>query len=187
MRLFANDVSHRSHSVPSTLRKMRKGWGTRSFRIAQTLVVAVLVCFSLGVTDTTNRFNKLGGKLMCTCGCAQMLLGCDHVGCPNRGDEMDRLRNGIAGGLTDAAILDGFVQEYGVVVLAAPPAEGFNLVAWIMPFAVSAIALIGTILLVRNWAKNRAMTAPAGNVQSPEATTEIQERIRRETGTESEV
>ncbi|HEX4322967.1 MAG TPA: cytochrome c-type biogenesis protein CcmH [Acidobacteriaceae bacterium] len=149
-----------------------------------TLVVAVLVCVSLGVTDSTNRFNKLGGKLMCTCGCAQMLLGCDHVGCPNRGDEMDRLRSGIASGMPDAAILDGFVQEYGVVVLAAPPAKGFDLIAWIMPFAVSAIALIGTILLVRHWAKNQAATAPVGAKAQAGAESDMQERIRRETGTD---
>ena len=162
----------------------------RLARPLQALAVAVLVCLSLAATDTGDRFNKLGGKLMCTCGCAQMLLGCDHVGCPNRGEEMDRLRSGIAGGLSDAAILQGFVQEYGTVVLSAPPAKGFDLIAWIMPFAVSIAALAGTIMLVRNWVRHQPKLAAAGGPASPaqaRTESELRERIRRETGTEGEV
>ena len=86
--------------------------------------------------------------------------------------------------LLTLTILAGFVQEYGVVVLAAPPAKGFDLIAWIMPFAVSAAALIGTILLVRHWARNQAQTTPADNAMQIPAESEMQERIRRETGTD---
>jgi len=155
-----------------------------SSRIIQALAVAILVFVSLGATDFESRFNKVGGKLMCTCGCAQLLLGCDHVGCPNRGEEMDRLRSGISSGLSDSAILDGFVEQYGVVVLAAPPGKGFNILAWIMPFAVSALALIGTILLVRNWARNQPKLAAQSAPAQTGAEDTMRERIRRETGTE---
>lgn len=160
-------------------------------RPLQAIAVALLVCLSLAATDTGDRFNKLGDKLMCTCGCAQMLLGCDHVGCPNRGEEMDRLRTGIASGKDDAAILQGFVAEYGMVVLSAPPAKGFDLVAWIMPFAVSILALAGTVLLVRNWIRQQPrLMAADGSTSSATAGTidsELRERIRRETDTEGEV
>jgi cytochrome c-type biogenesis protein CcmH/NrfF len=146
---------------------------------------------SLGTTaatDSTEHFNKLGQKLMCSCGCAQQLMGCDHVGCPNREGEMDQLRTGVAGGMTDQAILDGFVERWGATVLAAPTTKGFDLVAWIMPFAVAAAALIGTILLVRNWARHEPKLAKAkltpGQVQAQD---EMRERIRRETGTEEGV
>jgi cytochrome c-type biogenesis protein CcmH len=147
------------------------------------LLVAAVVCFSLGATDQQARFEKVGGHLMCTCGCAQSLLGCDHVGCPSRGEEMDKLRQGIAGGRSDAAILDSFVADYGAVVLSAPTTKGIDLLAWIMPFAVSAVALVGTIFLVRHWAKNQPKLASAGQVD-PVAEDEMRERIRRETGTE---
>jgi cytochrome c-type biogenesis protein CcmH/NrfF len=154
------------------------------------LAVAVVVCLSLGATDADAHFNKLGGKLMCTCGCAQLLLGCDHVGCPNRGEEMDRLRSGIAAGLSDADILQGFVKEYGTVVLSAPPAKGFDLVAWIMPFAVSILALAGTIMLVRNWVKHQPKLAADGaplDAAQAHIDAGMRERIRRETGTEGEI
>ena len=164
---------------------MKQFFSMRSARILQTLTVALLVFVSVGATDFESRFHKLGGKLTCTCGCAQMLLGCDHVGCPNRGEEMDRLRTGIASGLSDSAILDGFVQQYGVVVLAAPPAEGFNLLAWIMPFAVSALALVGTIYLVRHWARSQPkLASTTGSPAQIAAEGAMRERIRRETGIE---
>lgn len=162
------------------LSRRGKNW-KQGLRIAALSVAVCLTVFvSASATDSSDRFNKLGGKLMCTCGCAQLLLGCDHVGCPNRGEEMDRLRGGIASGADDKTILDGFVKEYGVVVLAAPPAEGFNILAWIMPFTVAAIALIGTILLVKHWAKQQPKLAKETPAQR-EAEDAMRERIRRDT------
>ena len=151
--------------------------------VAQGLLVAAIVCASMGATDQQARFEKVGGHLMCTCGCAQALMGCDHVGCPNRGAEMEKLRQGIAGGQGDAAILDSFVAEYGAVVLSAPTTKGIDLLAWIMPFLVSALALLGTIFLVRNWAKNQPKLA-APEPLDAKAQDGMRERIRRETGTE---
>ena len=86
---------------------------------------------------------------------------------------------GIAAGQSDQQILDGFVAKYGAVVLAAPTTHGFDLVAWIAPFAVFAAALLGTILLVRRWsirqdAERAAVADPAMDA--------LREKIRRETG-----
>jgi cytochrome c-type biogenesis protein CcmH len=88
--------------------------------------------------------------------------------------------------LSDAAILQGFVGEYGKTVLGAPPTEGFDLLAWIMPFAVALIGLLGTIFLVRHWARSQPKPAPAGKMKPMEARADenMQARIRRETGTE---
>jgi cytochrome c-type biogenesis protein CcmH len=146
--------------------------------------LAVAVCFSLGATDANSRFNDLGHRLMCTCGCAQLLGECNHVGCPESGREREELSAGIAKGLSDKEILASFAAKYGATVLAAPTTEGFNLVAWIAPFAVFAAALLGTILLVRRWA-----SAPGGKTQSETpvadaATEALKEKIRRETGSD---
>ena len=151
------------------------------------MLVAVVVCFSLGATDPAARFNDLGHKMMCQCGCGQVLLECNHVSCPVSPVMRDELTNNIASGLNDSLVLQSFVQKYGAVVLAAPTTEGFDLLAWIMPFAVSAVALVGTIFLVRHWAKNQPKLAPAGGVSDPaqaRAEEEMRERIRRETGTD---
>jgi len=182
-RVFPQAPKPGPFPVAAARLKSRPFKARRWIKLTQGLLVAAVVCFSLGATDQQARFEKVGGHLMCTCGCAQALLGCDHVGCPNRGDEMDKLRQGIAGGQSDAAILDSFVAEYGAVVLSAPTTKGIDLLAWIMPFAVSALALLGTIFLVRHWAKSQPRLAPPGPVDA-KAEDGMRERIRRETGTE---
>jgi cytochrome c-type biogenesis protein CcmH/NrfF len=148
---------------------------------AQALVLAVAVCFSLGAAESGSRFNSLGHRLMCTCGCAQLLGECDHAGCPARGQEEVELRAFIASGLSDDQILDAFAAKYGATVRAAPTTHGFDLVAWIAPFAVFAAALLGTILLVRRWSVGKTQSeAPA----SDPAMDALREKIRRETGSD---
>jgi cytochrome c-type biogenesis protein CcmH len=153
-------------------------------RLALALAVAAAVMIGSGATDPAARFNDLGHKMMCTCGCAQVLLECNHVGCTVSGGMRDELSNQIAGGQNDSLILQSFVQRYGATVLAAPTTQGFDLVAWIMPFAVSLLALIGTIYLVRHWAKQqpRLATATPRNDQEAREQDELRQRIRRETG-----
>jgi len=147
-------------------------------RAMQALALAAAVCFSLGAGDAGSRYNNLNHRLMCTCGCAEILGECNHVGCPNSTGELNELRDGIAKGLGDQQILDGFVAKYGAVVLAAPTTHGFDLVAWIAPFAVFGAALLGTILLVRRWSIGSRQSATAASDPAIDA---LREKIRRET------
>ena len=145
--------------------------------------LAVAGCFSLGATDGNSRFNDLGHRLMCTCGCAQLLGECNHVGCPESGRERDELKAAIAAGKSDKEIMDWFAAKYGATMLAAPTTEGFNLVAWIAPFAVFGAALLGTILLVRRWSVGKTQAvAGLDAVNMDPAERERLEAIRRETG-----
>lgn len=151
------------------------------WKTLQVALLTITICFCLGATDAGSRFEDLGRKLMCTCGCAQLLGGCDHAGCPNRGEEDQELRSGIASNQTDQQIFDSFVVKYGAVVLAAPTTHGFDLVAWIAPFAVFAAASLGTILLVRRWSIRKVQVAET-NIPIDDAERERREQIRRETG-----
>ncbi|MGA8043050.1 MAG: cytochrome c-type biogenesis protein CcmH [Terracidiphilus sp.] len=148
-------------------------------KAAQALLLAVAVCFSAGAGSDSARFNDLGHRLMCTCGCAQLLGECNHVGCTESGRERNELSAAIASGATDQQILNSFAAKYGMTVLAAPPTKGFSLVAWVAPFAVFAAALLGTILLVRHWSIGRA--AAVAQATTPEMTA-LREKVRRETG-----
>jgi cytochrome c-type biogenesis protein CcmH len=99
---------------------------------------------------------------------------------------MAQLTGAIAAGESNDQIFDGFVAKYGAIVRAAPTTHGFDLVAWIAPFAVFAAALLGTILLVRRWsgqANTQALAANTASASDP-AEHERRERIRRETGDE---
>jgi len=149
-------------------------------RIAQALLIAVLAIGFMGA-DTDARFNKLGHQLMCMCGCGQILLECNHIGCTYS----DRMRNELIAGLergdSDSLVLQSFVQKYGNTVLAAPTTTGFNRVAWIMPFAVFAAALALTIWFVRLW-KSRAVAQPVPRPQLDSAQLDaLRKKARQET------
>jgi cytochrome c-type biogenesis protein CcmH len=154
-------------------------------RCAEALILAAAICVSLGAGTPESRQNTLSHQLMCQCGCAQLLGECDHVGCPDRDKELSELTTDIAAGMTDEQVFNEFVAKYGATVLAAPTTKGFDLVAWIAPFAVFAAALLGTILLIRRWGGlglERKAQRAGGPVQSADpAGQERLERIRRET------
>jgi cytochrome c-type biogenesis protein CcmH len=154
-------------------------------KAAQAAVLAVCVCFSLGATDAASRVDNLSHRLMCTCGCAQLLGECDHYGCPDRGQESGELNAAVAAGKSDQEIFSSFVTNYGATVLAAPTTHGFDLVAWIAPFLVLAAGLLGTVMLVHRWKINPAVVqaaAPASDAANRDpAASALRERIRRET------
>lgn len=154
---------------------------------AQAAVLAVAVCFSLGATDAGARYHDLNHRLMCTCGCSELLGECNHVGCPSSGQELSELSADMASGMSDSQIFSAFSAKYGATVLAAPTTQGFDLVAWIAPFAVFGAALLGTILLIRRWAGLSSAESQAAALNSPiddPADRERRETIRRETGSE---
>ena len=85
-------------------------------RFLQAGALAVAVCFSLGATDAGSRFNDLNHRLMCTCGCAQLLGECNHVGCPNSAGELNELHAGIDAGQKrpgDSGFLCGQIRRGG--------------------------------------------------------------------------
>jgi cytochrome c-type biogenesis protein CcmH/NrfF len=151
-------------------------------KTVQAGALGLAVCFSLGATDAGSRFNDLGHQMMCTCGCNQLLGECNHVGCPTSPGMRDELSAAIAGGSSDKEILASFSAKYGATVLAAPTMEGFNLVAWIAPFAVFGAATLGTILLVRRWTVGKTQAYPVNEsaIEDP-AERARREKIRRET------
>ena len=66
------------------------------------------------------------------------------------------IRGRIAAGDTKSEIKDKLVAQFGESVLAAPPARGFNLLAWLVPIAGGLAAVVGVALLARRWSRSRA-------------------------------
>jgi cytochrome c-type biogenesis protein CcmH len=147
-------------------------------RAAQLLLVAALACTAMGATDSTARFNDLSHKMMCTCGCNELLGECNHVGCPDAPGLLSDLHTQMDAGLGDRPILNYFAAKYGPTVLAAPMRGGFDNVAWIVPFAVLALAIFGVALLIRKW-RLKTVAAPADTINAPHDP--LREKIRKET------
>ncbi len=154
---------------------------------AQGLLVALLAVVMLGAggADSSDRYGRIGHNLMCVCGCGQVLLECNHVGCPDSSRMIGELHDQLAGpngAGADSLIENWFVAKYGATVLAAPIRGGFDVVAWIIPLTLFVLGIFGTAFVVKAWAQRRAVAAgPAGlHVEVP-MDDAVRARIRRDT------
>jgi cytochrome c-type biogenesis protein CcmH len=145
-------------------------------------VLASAIFIFSGASDPSTRFGQLGHQLMCICGCRQILLECNHVGCPDSDGMRNELMAAVSRGDSDSLVEQAFVQKYGPTVLAAPTTSGFDRTAWIMPFAALIAGIVVLILIVRAW-KNRPAPALADGV-TPARGAELdqfREQARKET------
>ena len=146
-----------------------------------TQVAVLFICLALvaplRAQDVNMRFSSLGHKMICGCGCNQILLECNHVGCPLSEGMRNELTAALKRGQSDGQILDAFVEKYGPTILAAPTMSGFNLTAWITPFAVLLVAFASAVLVIRGW-KRRPLRAVAAASQPA---TPYLDEVRRET------
>ena len=130
-------------------------------RALQCALLSLAVFTFVGAGD---RFNELGHQLMCICSCNQILLECNHVGCPDSDGMRNELMAAISRGDSDSLVEQAFVQKYGPTVLAAPMTSGFDRTAWIMPFVVLVLGFGLVVYIVRIW-KNRPAPAIADGLR----------------------
>jgi len=143
-------------------------------------LVCLLAVVMLGA-EPSSRFNKVGHQMMCACGCGQVLLECNHVGCPDSDRMIGELREQISEGGSDTSILNWFAAKYGATILAAPIRGGFDNVAWIVPIAVFLLATLGLGFLVRMWTQRSGRHLPVSAAGPDVGGDALRERIRRET------
>jgi cytochrome c-type biogenesis protein CcmH/NrfF len=150
-------------------------------RILQTAILGIVAITMLGAVQSS--YDRIGHQLMCSCTCRQILVECNHVGCPDSARMINELRSQIATGGSDTAILQWFAAKYGATVLAAPIRGGFDNVAWIVPIAVFLLATAGTFVIVWIWKRRSlrfAALTPAPQF-TPPSDPAVRDRIRRET------
>ena len=57
----------------------------------------------------------------------------------------------IDSGQTEEQIIATWAQKYGYTVLSSPPASGFNLLAYILPFAALLFGALIAVYVARTW------------------------------------
>jgi cytochrome c-type biogenesis protein CcmH len=136
----------------------------------------------MGAGDAGPRFSQLGHQIMCVCGCGQILLECNHVGCPASDAMRNELMASLALGHSNSLVQQSFVQKYGPTVLAAPTTEGFDSIAYLVPLAALVFGGGLIVLVIHAW-KNRPTPAIAGDLQSAGRIPlqEFRDQARRET------
>jgi cytochrome c-type biogenesis protein CcmH len=93
----------------------------------------------------------IGNEVQCLCGCNAPLNGCPHLDCAEKAEMQAYIKQEIAAGKDETAILQDLVQKYGVHVLSSPPPHGFNLSVWILPGLGLLVGLALVVVIVRRW------------------------------------
>src|ERR1700675_1815390 len=92
------------------------------------------------VTEKSSRW--VGERLICQCGgCGYTVYGCNHYGCSSADGLRREVREARAVSSREKDALQLVAAKHGPKILAEPPKSGFNLTAWIMPFAALGLGL----------------------------------------------
>jgi cytochrome c-type biogenesis protein CcmH len=81
-------------------------------------------------------------------------------------------------GQSDQSIISHFAEKYGITVLSAPPAAGFNLTAWLMPFLALAAGGFLVIYFVRQY-RARWRAIPAADVDVAKYQQKVEEELKK--------
>ena len=113
-------------------------------------------------------------SLRCNCSCGLDVHSCQfQMQCGVSPVWSERIRRSLDAGESPEAIQASFVAEFGTSVLMAPPAEGFNLVGYLLPSAAIIAAGMFIGLFLRGRAAGREGLAPVTELGEEDA-----ERLR---------
>ena len=126
-------------------------------RIAAGLLVALALAAPAAAAAPKTTLPDVEDEVMCVeCGTA---LNVSNAPAADR--ERAFIRRRIAEGKDKAQIKAALVQEYGPRVLAVPEGGGFDVAAWLVPGAVSLLALAGVGVAALRWRARPPAAAPA--------------------------
>ena len=114
--------------------------------------------------------------LTCQCGCGLTVHACNHLQCPSAIPLKQEIAGELVLGKTRAEVLAHFSGKYGEKILSAPTTSGFNLLAWVMPFAAVLVAAALIVTVTRRWRPSAA--PPARSVPPAENPADAERRAR---------
>ena len=119
------------------------------------LVTAISLAQTSDLLDPNVR--RVGEKLACLCGgCKNSVGSCPMLGCHYATPKREQIAKMQAEGKSDQQIIDAAVKQEGLQALSTPPAEGFNVLAWLMPFVMIGLGLLAIALFVKRMSAKRA-------------------------------
>lgn len=157
-----------------------------AFKLPLVAVLALLLTASPAAAAEAAAVDSVAKELICQCGCNMVLANCNHVGCHGVETMTAEIVTRLDSGLTKAETIKAFVNQYGEQVLAAPIKKGFNLTAYVLPFAAilggaGAIYAAVTMWVGRGAAVAGAAVAAAGrDVKPPEIDEKYRLRLQQE-------
>lgn len=151
----------------------------KMIRIYRVMLVALILLAGPTTVWAASQLANLENALMCKCDdkCGKVLINCT---CDTSKETRKSLMANLESGLTVDQIVKQYVDKYGETVLSAPTKSGFNLSAWIMPFAALAIGGLGVRKVIQSWIRPSRKDADAsGEESASEADTSSEKYSKR--------
>ncbi len=147
-------------------------------KLGITLLLFLLFVSPVRADSTT--VSDISKQLICQCGCTFVLNSCTHAECSVGVPMTALIKQKIAQGQSEEQIIQFFVAQYGEQVLASPPKRGFNLTAWILPFA--AILAGGGVIYIalKKWVRRGRQSQTRATVEPEAGDEEYQRQLEKE-------
>jgi cytochrome c-type biogenesis protein CcmH/NrfF len=150
----------------------RCSWVTNDWQRAQGSAVLkfmlIAVVFLLPSRQFAQVFppevKKASEAFVCQCSCNHQLSACGMLNCGSATPLRTEIQEHLKGGKSQKEIVEAFVAKYGKVILAAPTTQGFDLAAWLTPFAALSLGLIVVYFVIKTWTRRKP--ALAGNAST---------------------
>jgi cytochrome c-type biogenesis protein CcmH/NrfF len=129
-------------------------------RCADAALVTALAALALTIVTVvpvrSARAAVPGGQeiaegLTCQCGCGLTVANCNHPNCSFSVPMREHIDAMLAHGMGRAEIIAYFRKQYGEKILSAPTTQGFNLLAWTMPFVALIVGGGLIVLMMGRW------------------------------------
>ena len=126
-------------------------------RLLLALALAAICLPQSSTKLVTPEIRRVGDKLACKCGsCNNTIATCSMLECHYSLPAREKIDEMQKAGANDQTIIDTFVKESGLVALATPPAEGFFLLGWIMPFIAISLGLVSVAIWFKRFGRRKA-------------------------------
>jgi cytochrome c-type biogenesis protein CcmH len=158
----------------------------RSFLSRRSTAVGALVCAiliaALSISYATLRptVGQVSEGLTCQCGCGLTVANCNHPTCRFSVPMRTEIQRMIDRGMSQDAIIGFYRHKYGEKILSAPTTDGFNLLAWVMPFAAIVFGggLIG--LVFTRWRHAPPSSPPPPTLDGQPFDAELRRRLEHD-------
>ena len=95
-------------------------------------------------------------ELTCTCGCNMVVSACEGtMDCGAAADIKNQIVEKLDSGQSKEEIIAFFVSRHGEKILSAPTKRGFNLTAWVLPFAAFIFGIGAVYALLKDWTSRK--------------------------------
>ena len=145
----------------------------------RSLVVVFLAALALTAPAAASERHPTPGELESEIVCPTCHTTLDQSDSAIAREMKQFIRQRIAAGDTKSEIKDQLVALFGKQVLAEPPKEGFDLLAWVLPLGGILVAAAALAVGARQWSRARAPTDVEPSRLDPELERRLDDELAR--------